>query len=72
MSKKNNLVMTFFSTNVLLPPNIDSDLDVSFIKNIISNKNIKQDSTFKRIVESVKKMQLKEKEDNLFNIKYEK
>ena len=41
------------STNVLLPPNIDSNLAVNFIKNIIFNNNIKGDSTSKRIIESV-------------------
>ena len=44
----------YFSTIFLLLPNIDSDLAVNFIKNIISNNNIKEDSTLKRIIESVK------------------
>ena len=34
-----------FSTNILLPPNIDSGLAINFINNIISNNNIKKDST---------------------------
>ena len=33
------------STNVFLPPNIDSDLAINFIKYIIFNNNIKEDST---------------------------
>ena len=54
-----------FSTNVFLPPNIDSDLAINFIKNIIFNNNIKEDSILKGIIESVQK---KKKEDSLFNI----
>ena len=45
-----------FSTNLFLPTNITSDLAVNFIKNIIFNNNIKEDSVFKRIIESVKKI----------------
>ena len=45
----------YFSTIFLLLPNIDSDLAVNFIKNIISNNSIKEDSTLKRIIESVKR-----------------
>ena len=44
-----------FSKNSFLPPNIDSDLALNFIKNIIFNNNIKEDSTLKRIIESVKR-----------------
>ena len=44
-----------FSTNVFLPPNIDSDLAANFIKNIMSNNNIKEDSILKRIIKYVDK-----------------
>ena len=56
------------STNALLPPNIDSNIAVNFIKNIIFNNNIKGDSTSKRIIESVIFFSNEGKEDSLFNI----
>ena len=40
---------------MLLVPTFENDLSVSFIKNIISNNNIEEESTLKRIIESVKK-----------------
>ena len=46
--------MSFF-TNFFIPTNIDSDIAVNFIKNIIFNNNIKEDTTLKRIIEFVKK-----------------
>ena len=45
-----------FSRNILMVPTVGSDLDVNFIKNIISNNNIEDESTFKRIIQSVKKL----------------
>ena len=47
MSKKKNLVMTFtFSTNVFLPPNIDSNLAINFIKNIEKEIEIEIEMVF--------------------------
>ena len=43
-----------FSTNLFIPTNIDSDIAVNFVKNIIFNNNIKEYSTLKRIIESIK------------------
>ena len=48
-----------FSKNVLLTPMFESDLAVNFLKNIISNNNIEEESTLKRIIESVKKNLIK-------------
>ena len=45
-----------------------SDLAVNFIKNIISNNIIEEESSLKIIIESVKKNQLKDQKDNLFKI----
>ena len=39
-----------FSRNTLMVPTVGSGLDVNFIKNIISNNNIEDESTFKRII----------------------
>ena len=46
-------------------PMFNSDLAINFIKNIIFNNNIKEDSILKGIIESVQK---KKKEDSLFNL----
>ena len=53
---------------MLLAPTFESDLAVNFIKNIISNNNIEEEYTLKWIIESVKKVQLKEQKDSLFKI----
>ena len=42
-----------FSKNILLPPTFESGIAVNFIKNIISNNDIEEESTLKRIIESV-------------------
>ena len=55
-----------FSTNLFIPTNIDSDVAVNFIKNMIFNNNIKEDTTLKKILEFVETFQMKEKEDSLF------
>ena len=44
-----------FPRNLLLLSTLESDLSVNVIKNILSNHNIEQESTLKRIIESVKK-----------------
>ena len=63
----------FFPRNVLLVSTFESDLSVNFIKNMLSNNNIEKESTLKRIIEYVKKVQLKEQKDSLVkNIIYEK
>ena len=51
-----------FSTPIFLPPIIDSDQAVNFIKNILFNNNIKEYSTLKRIIKSIKKMKMKKKQ----------
>ena len=55
----------------------DSSITINFIKNIINNNNIEEDSTIERIIEYVKMIQLKEMDDKLIkllhmrnNIKY--
>ena len=57
-----------FSQNVLTTSTIDNDLTLNFIKNIILNNDIKEDSTLEVIIDSVKKFQIKEKDNCLFNI----
>ena len=57
-----------FSKTLLLEPTFETDLAVNFIKNIISNNNIEEEYTLKWIIESVKKVQLKEQKDSLFKI----
>ena len=46
----------------------ERDLVVNFIKNVISNNIIEDETTLKRIIESIKKIQLKEQKDSLFKI----
>ena len=41
----------------------DSSITINFIKNIISHNDIEEDSTIERIIEYVKKIQLKEMEE---------
>ena len=44
-----------FSQNVLPTSTINNDLTLNFIKNIILNNDIKEDSTLEIIIDSVKK-----------------
>ena len=57
-----------FSQNVLPTSTIDNDLTLDFMKNIILNNDIKEDSTLEIIIDSVKKFQVKQKDNCLFNI----
>ena len=57
-----------FSQNVLLTSKIDNNITLSFIKNIIFDNNIEEDTTLERIIDSGEKFQMKEKNDCLFNI----
>ena len=58
-----------FSNAILLSTStIDNDLTLIFIKNIILNNDMKEDSTLEMIIDSVKKIQIKEKDNCLFNI----
>ena len=57
-----------FSQNVLPTSTLDNDLTLNFIKNIILNNDVKEDSTLEMIIDSVKKFQIKEKDNCLFNI----
>ena len=57
-----------FSQNLLPTSMIDNDLTLNFIKNIILNNDVKEDSTLEMIIDSVKKFQIKEKDNCLFNI----
>ena len=45
-----------FTTNEGLPKTTDSSITVNFIKNIISQNDIEEDSTKERIIEYVKKI----------------
>ena len=60
----NNISLT---SNVCLSKTTDSSITINFIKNIIVNNNIEEDSTIERIIEYVKKIQLKETEKNYLN-----
>ena len=44
-----------FSQNVLPTSTIDNDLTLNFIKNIILNNDIKENTTLEMIIDSVKK-----------------
>ena len=57
-----------FFQNVLPTSTIDNDLTLNFIKNITLNNDIKEYTTFEMIIDSVKKFQIKEKDNCLFNI----
>ena len=57
-----------FSQNVLLTSKIDNNITLNCIKNIILNNDIEEDTTLEMIIDSVKKFQIKEKDDFLFNI----
>ena len=46
-----------FSQNVLPTSTLDNDLTLNFIKNIILNNDVKEDSTLEMIIDSVKKFQ---------------
>ena len=54
MLKKKNLVMISFFL-----PAFDSNVAVNFIKNIISDNNIEEESTLKIMIESAKKTLIK-------------
>ena len=56
------------SKNVLPILTIDNDLTLNFVKYIILNNDIEEDTTLEMIIDSVKKFQIKEKDDYLFNI----
>ena len=56
------------SKNIRLKPKFENDLAVNFIKNTISNNNIEEESTLKRIIESIKIFQLNVQKDSLFKI----
>ena len=43
-----------FSQNLLLTLKIDNNITLNFIKNLISNNNIEEDTTLERIIDSVK------------------
>ena len=57
-----------FSTIESLPTTNNSSITINFIKNIILNNDIEVDSTIERIIEYVKKIQLKETENKLFKL----
>ena len=57
-----------FLKNILLAPTFISDQAVKFIKNIISNNGLEEDSTLKGIIKSVKYIQLKKQKDGLFKV----
>ena len=57
-----------YTENVLPTSTNNNDLTLNFIKNIISNNDIKEDTTLELITDSVKKFQTKEKDNSLFNI----
>ena len=44
-----------FSRNTSMAPTLEGDLAINYVKNTISNNNIEDKSTFRRIIESVKK-----------------
>ena len=57
-----------FSTNEMLPTTTSYSIIINFIKNIISHNNIDENSTIERIIEYVKKIQMKEMEEKLFKL----
>ena len=57
-----------FSQNVLPTSTIDNYLTLNFIKNKILKNDIKEKTTLEMIIDSVKKFQIKEKDNCLFNI----
>ena len=57
-----------FSQNILPTSTIDNDLTLNFIKDIILNNDIKEDSSLEMITDSVQKFQMKVKDNCLFNI----
>ena len=57
-----------FITNESLPKTTDSSITINFIKNIILHNDIEEDSTIERIIEYVKKIQLKETEEKIFKL----
>ena len=59
---------TLFSTNESLPTATDYSTIINFIKNIISHNHIDEDSTIERIIEYMKKIQMKEMEEKWFKL----
>ena len=57
-----------FSRHVLLTSKINNNITLNFIKNIIFNNDIEEDTALERISNSVKTFQIKEKDNCLFNI----
>ena len=57
-----------FSQNVWPTSKIDNSITLNFVKNLILNNDIEEDTTLGMIIDSVKKFQIKEKDDCLFNI----
>ena len=56
-----------FTTNENLLTTNNSSITINFIKNIILLNDIEEDSTIERIIECVKKIQLKETEEKYLN-----
>ena len=57
-----------FTTIESLPKTNNSSITINFIKNIILNTDIEEDSTIERIIEYVKKIQLEETENKLLKL----
>ena len=57
-----------FSQNVLPTSKVDNDIILNFIKKLILNNDIEEDTTLEMITDCIKKYQIKEKDDCLFNI----
>ena len=54
VEEKESSNVIHFSRYVLLVSTMESDVSVNFIKNILSNNNMEEGSTFKIIIWSVK------------------
>ena len=50
-----------FSQNVLLTSKINNNIPLNFVKNLIFNNDIEEDTTLERIIYSVKKFQIMER-----------
>ena len=57
-----------FSQNLLLTSKIENNIILNFIKNLIFNNDIEEDTNLEMIIDSAKWFQIKEKDDCLFNI----
>ena len=53
---------------MLLTSKIDNDITLNFIKNLIFNNDIEEDTTLERLIDSAKKFQMKKRDDCLLNI----